>query len=98
MPALLKNAYGDTWFSQANVGNARWSSTRTASERLGTADPDTEYLNSDDIVELSKMDRPAANKKQNYVIKINISIDQHDCHLICLFLGVFILSVLFTRK
>ena len=32
----------------------------------------------------------------NYVVQI--TIDQDDCHLICLFIGVFILAVLFGRS
>ena len=36
------------------------------------------------------------NSGQNY--EIHITIDQQDCHLLCLFIGVFTLSVLFNSN
>lgn len=35
-------------------------------------------------------------KHNNY--EIHITIDRHDCHLLCLFIGVFTLSVLFNSN
>ncbi len=40
--------------------------------------------------------RAHAQQGGNY--EIHITIDRHDCHLLCLFLGVFTLSVLFNSN
>lgn len=42
--------------------------------------------------------RPIRREKKDGNYEIHITIDRHDCHLLCLFIGVFTLSVLFNRN
>lgn len=99
MPSSLQKAYGTSWGTQSkNVG-------RTHTSPLGTNTPV-------DIKNIQKafpviVEEPSRVKHRrvyedaddgNYEIHINISIDQQDAHLICLFLGVFIMSLIFSRR
>lgn len=104
MPSLLQNAYGDAWGSGG-------SSPRQLGSSLGTNIPETTDTLQDKtpIVEppmtpsvpMSMVRRYRGyepSRGGDYVFNLSIKIDQQDCHLLCLFLGVFIFSILFTKN
>ena len=103
MPSLLRNAYGEAWGS----GGA---APRQLGSSLGTTIPEISEPVQDQtlLVETSMMPvvptpmvRRYRNKEPSggdYVFNLSIKIDQQDCHLLCLFLGVFIFSILFTKN
>lgn len=101
MPALLSDAYGTT-FAQEMQKTKMYAKQRIAnktSPALGAV-PATE----DVVAEVPRATvkpvvhaRPTWEEKDgNY--EIHITIDRHDCHLLCLFIGVFTLSVLFNSN
>lgn len=102
MPALLSDAYG-TIFSQAMQNTTpnpkKQTANKISSALLGavasSADSavDTPALPVKPVVDT----RPTWREKDgNY--EIHITIDRHDCHLLCLFIGVFTLSLLFNSN
>lgn len=42
--------------------------------------------------------RPVVWREKDGNYEIHVTIDRHDCHLLCLFIGVFTLSVLFNSN
>ena len=91
MPSLLSDAYGTSFVVDMEPITSKFVNNK----RLGTTD------------QIKKTQEPLApllTKNQtivhrddgNYVIQININRD--DCHLLCIFLGVFTLAVLFSKN
>lgn len=105
MPSLLKNAFGDSW--QPPV----MQSLGVKPMMKPIIDPAvSKECKCDDCRcgSSKRMDEPKEPLgttvrhdiygvgERNYVIQI--TIDQNDCHLLCLFIGVFILAVLFGKS
>lgn len=104
MPSLLHNAYGGAWGSRGEVSRQLGSS-------LGTTIPETIETETEQATVAQKPSVPYVPmhvvrrersyqepRGGDYVLNLSIRIDQQDCHLLCLFLGVFIFSILFTRN
>lgn len=104
MPSLLQNAYGEAWGSRGAVSRQLGSS-------LGTTVPEASDNETGQTTIVQKPTIPSvpmhmvrrervyqAPRGGDYVLNLTISIDQQDCHLLCLFLGVFIFSILFTKN
>lgn len=104
MPSLLHNAYGDAWGSDSTTSRQLGSS-------LGTTIPETTETVHDKTPVVETHMRPAVptymvrrelgydpSRGGDYVLNLSIKIDQQDCHLLCLFLGVFIFSIFFTKN
>lgn len=102
MPLLLQNAYGESWGSGGR---------RVTGSFLGSAVPEvSEPVQQQQVAAETRVDHPLhmpvvreemgyrTKRGGDYVINLSIRIDQQDAHLLCLFLGVFILSVLFTKN
>lgn len=83
MPLLLSDAYGTTFARQ--MRSVELVKTKTKVKK--TAAKPT----------LGTAQTPAQQKPRgNY--EIHITIDRQDCHLLCLFIGVFTLAVLFSSN
>lgn len=101
MPALLSDAYG-TIFSQSMQNTTPNPKKQTAiqmSSSLGAvASSEDSALDTPELpVKPVVHARPTWREKDgNY--EIHITIDRHDCHLLCLFIGVFTLSLLFNSN
>lgn len=104
MPSLLHNAYGDAWGSERTT-------SRQLGSHLGTTIPETAEIFHDKTHVVETTMKPSVPKYMihreteyetsrggDYVFNLSIKIDQQDCHLICLFIGVFIFSILFTKN
>lgn len=96
MPALLTDAYGSVFakdMQRNNVAILKRAAQTAAPSSLGA--PLTVPETSDAIVR-ARFTAGAAKNNGNY--HIHITIDREDCHLLCLFIGVFTLSVLFNSN
>ena len=112
MPSLLIEAYGTSFaqkLSPRNLGTKAVATEAvvTAVDAANAADAidaidATDARKSDiaaahTVVETRpKLTENAGRGQGNY--EIHITIDRHDCHLLCLFIGVFTLSVLFNSN
>ena len=97
MPALLSDAYGDI-FSQAmqnTVPKLKNPQNPKKTKRLQDTNEKPRALGTKAAVVNT---RPLRTEKRDGNYEIHITIDRHDCHLLCLFIGVFTLSVLFNRN
>lgn len=100
MPTLLAVAYGATIAEQmrnTNLLNLKVEPSKKTptTSSLGAAVPPAPSSTEAEVV--AETHRPMLEEKQgNY--EIHITIDRQDCHLLCLFLGVFTLSVLFNSS
>lgn len=92
MPILLADAYGATFARQMQTTkplNAKNKTEKKTQSPLGA-----EVAPASDTSVRAR--RTRGEKDGNY--EIHITIDRHDCHLLCLFIGVFTLSVLFNSN
>lgn len=99
MPALLSDAYGVVIAEQMqNVKfDPKKQNTKISPSSLGAVAASSESSSieaGEQPVVHTK--RPRQEKDVNY--EIHITIDRQDCHLLCLFIGVFTLSVLFNAN
>ena len=102
MPALLNDAYG-TILSQ-NIKSTKAIYPKNMSQKTSSAALGTGSASKTAVAEVLEENpgpvahaRPRCLKKDgNY--EIHITIDLHDCHLLCLFIGVFTLAVLFNSN
>lgn len=88
MPLLLTDAYGTTFARQMQTTLP----IATKQSSLGAGAPSA----ADTSVTSVRVNQNCREKAGNY--EIHITIDRHDCHLLCLFIGVFTLSVLFNSN
>ena len=90
MPSLLSDAYGSNIAKHMQSASKFNFSTTPAKKKppssVGAVAPSV-----DNTSQISTF-----QKNGNY--EIHITIDRHDCHLLCLFIGVFTLSVLFNSN
>ena len=89
MPSLLSEAYGRNIAQHMQSASKLNFSTTPANKPLssvGAVAPSVDYIS----------EKSTFRNNGNY--EIHITIDRHDCHLICLFIGVFTLSVLFNSN
>lgn len=93
MPALLSDAYGNIFAKEMqNTGLlVAGSKTKKPPSSLGAVAGSSVAVNS--VVHAKPL---WTERNGNY--EIHITIDRHDCHLLCLFIGVFTLSVLFNSN
>ena len=92
MPLLLADAYGTTFSRKIQTTPpiaAKNKTERKKQSSLGAGAPSA----TDTSV---RVNQTRGEKTGNY--EIHITIDRHDCHLLCLFIGVFTLSVLFNSN
>ena len=104
MPSLLQNAYGEAWGSRGTTPIQLGSSLGTTiQETTKTVQDQTPIVETPmtPSVPMSMVRRYRGHEPSgggDYVFNLSIKIDQQDCHLLCLFLGVFIFSILFTKN
>ena len=109
MPSLLQNAYGEAWGSGGTRSRQLGSSLGTtvpevneyAQQQQQQQEPVVETQTSSSVlipVVRSERGYRAHGGGGDYVFNLSIRIDQQDCHLLCLFIGVFIFSILFTKN
>lgn len=109
MPALLSEVYGTTFGQVTERARGKYEAvrpidkvvksdkaiTKGGASPLGTAATSEE--SSPVIISPVVHARPTMeNRAGNY--EVHVTIDRHDCHLLCLFIGVFALSVLFKAN
>ena len=87
MPSTLQNAYGKSWGSSSTIVNP--PTIKNLGATIG-----------EDVSEIFKpVTKPRTSSREESIEYVfEIRIDQQDCHLICLFLGVFTLSLLLNRN
>lgn len=114
MPSLLQNAYGDSWGSGMINGRTMGSQLgATLGTPLGNnIEPSViqekpllynepvNYIPSPPDIHRGRGDKGVKCQSSggDYVLSVNLTIDQQDCHLLCLFLGVFTLAILFSKN
>lgn len=94
MPALLSDAYGVSVAQQ--MQNTKFDPKKqnipsSLGAVAGSSERSIDAASTTDI-----HNRPRRQKDGDY--EIHITIDRQDCHLLCLFIGVFTLSVLFNAN
>lgn len=97
MPSLLQNAYGEAWGSGGTMGRMLGSSLGTTVPEVNESIPKQEQqtpfvetqTSSSVPISLVRRERGYdSHRGGDYVFNLSIKIDQQDCHLLCLFLGV----------
>lgn len=89
MPSLLSDAYGST--IAQNMKSASKLNFSTIPVQKPMSSVGAVAASVDNVSE-----RSTVRRNGNY--EIHITIDRNDCHLMCLFIGVFTLSVLFNSN
>ncbi len=95
MPSLLSQAYGNSFVVDMEPITSKFVNNEQLGvscqlQKTGTK-PEPLSSTNHKLGQGSVED----NFDRNYVIQI--TINQDDCHLLCLFIGVFTLAVLFSR-
>ena len=109
MPSLLQNAYGKAWGSGGTMSRQLGSSlgatvpevNEPVQQQQQHQKPVLEtQMSSSVLMPVVRNERGyrAHGGGGDYVFNLSIKIDQQDCHLLCLFIGVFIFSILFTKN
>ena len=110
MPSLLQNAYGDSWGSGMINGRTLGSQLGTTLNTESVQEVPVQQVTRIQESPLLPVLAPLPIRKAGcncedchcddgkYVFSVNLTIDQQDCHLLCLFLGVFTLAVLFGKN
>lgn len=95
MPSLLSQAYGNSFVVDMEPITSKFVNNEQlgVSCQLQKTETKPEPLSSTNHKLGQSIDED--NFDRNYVIQI--TINQDDCHLLCLFIGVFTLAVLFSR-
>lgn len=104
MPALLSDVYGTEFGQEMMQRDNKTTFVKKKPQKyqekkaLGaTASEDSGGDGVSAVVEPVVNASPTRREKDgNY--EIHITIDRHDCHLLCLFIGVFTLSVIFNSN
>ena len=101
MPALLSDAYGLNFAE--NMQDTKFGPKRKSKQNLPAA-LGAVAASEDSVAPVpSETPNPAVYARNSWGEKdgnyeIHITIDRQDCHLLCLFIGVFTLSVLFNSN
>lgn len=103
MPALLSDAYGTTFAQDMQTksvlhANAQKSAPPATPAALGATTAAAAATASGDKTRRGRGGRGGRRDISGQNYEIHITIDQQDCHLLCLFIGVFTLSVLFNSN
>lgn len=107
MPALLSDAYGTVFAQEMQQRTIMTKDSKKSTvAKLGTAVAPAAVAEAtaDSAAEIERPVRSVVHKRPtlreqgggNY--EVHITIDRQDCHLLCLFIGVFTLSVLFNSN
>lgn len=99
MPALLSDAYGAVIAQQMQIVkfDPKKQNTQISPSSLGAVAASSEGTTIETLKEpVIHTRQPRRQKDGNY--EIHITIDRQDCHLLCLFIGVFTLSVIFNAN
>lgn len=94
MPALLSDAYGPIFAQELQRTITKQLMKPQSS--LGAVVSTDGHVSTTSTTPVRHTRPTWGEKNGNY--EIHITIDRHDCHLLCLFIGVFALCVLFNSN